>query len=153
SGDDELGELRGKEELEPPEALELRHLLLYPRLQRAVGLGELIVQLLDAQQRPHTREQPGLMDRLREEVVRARLEPLDALLTWIEGRDQDHRQHHSGAIAAEFAAHLVAAHLRHDDVEAARGRAARSPPAPAPRVRRWRSRPHSLSSPAGRRAA
>ena len=86
AGDDQLGELRREEALEPRQPLELGDLLAHALLQRRVPVGELAAwsapcrAALDAQQRAHAREQLGLVDRLGEEVVGAGLDALDALL-------------------------------------------------------------------------
>ena len=86
-----LGQLRREEALQPPEPLELRHLLAHALLERVVPLGQLrrlrldlVLQRLDAQQRLHAREQLRLVDRLGEEVVGAGLDALDALLLRVE---------------------------------------------------------------------
>ena len=66
AGDDQLGELRREEALQPADPLELAHAVGDALLERSVELGELallaqhlVVERLDAQQRAHPRQQLG----------------------------------------------------------------------------------------------
>ena len=79
--------------------------------------AHLVLQRLDAQQRPHAREQLGLVDRLGQEVVGAGLDALDALLLRVERRDQHDRQQRRRWVGAEATADVVAGQARHHDVE------------------------------------
>ena len=72
---------------------------------------------LDPEERLHPREQLLLADRLGEEIVGTRFDPLHALLRGIERRHHDHGECGGRATAADLAADLVPAHLGHDDVE------------------------------------
>ena len=124
AGDDQLGELRREEALQPAHLLELANAVGDALLERAVQLGELallaqqlVVERLDAQQRAHAREQLVLADRLAEEVVGAGVEPLGALLGRVERGDEDDRQHRVRRIGADRAADVVAAHAGHHHVE------------------------------------
>ena len=124
AGDDQLGELRREEALQPAHLLELADAVVDALLERAVELGELaalaqqlVVERLDAQQRAHPREQLGLADRLAEEIVGAGVEALGALLGRVERGDEDDRQHRVRRVGADRAADVVAAHARHHHVE------------------------------------
>ncbi len=83
-GDDRVGDFRREEPLQLRQPLHLRDLfgdalleLRVPRLE-LVGLApHLVLQRLHAQQRAHAREELGLVDRLRQEVVGARLDALE----------------------------------------------------------------------------
>src|SRR5262249_61142375 len=83
TADDGLREGGREEALETREPLELHHLVLHAVLERPVELRELVVKALDAQQRPHARQDLRLVDRLGEEVVGARPDALHALLAGI----------------------------------------------------------------------
>jgi hypothetical protein len=70
AGDDQLGELRREEALQPADPLELAHAVGHALLEAPVQLGELallaqhlLVERLDAQQRAHPRQQLALADR------------------------------------------------------------------------------------------
>ena len=99
-GDDGLGDLRREEALQlrrgaraAPTCSATRSSSFAFHSLSVVGLPlHLVLQRLDAQQRAHAREELGLVDRLRQEIVGARLDALDALLVRVERRDQDHRQ-------------------------------------------------------------
>ncbi len=124
AGDDELGELRREEALEPSEPLELRDLRLDALLEIAVEVGEFgrlrldrAVEILDPEQRAHSRDQLGHVDRLGEEIVRSRLEPLDTLAGGVERRHHDHGQDAVLRVGSDPPAHLVAVHAGHHDVE------------------------------------
>ena len=124
AGDDQLGELRREEALQPADLLELADAVRDALLERAVQLGELallahqlVVERLDAQQRAHPREQLVLAHRLAEEVVGAGVQALGALLGRVERRHQDDRQHRVRRVGADRAADVVAAHSRHHHVE------------------------------------
>ena len=112
-----LGELRREEALESAEIVELRDLRRHPRLERAIELGELVVQRLHAQERAHARQQLRLIDRLRQEIVGPRLDALHPLLPGLERGDHHDGQHRGRAILAQLLAHLVARHARHHHVE------------------------------------
>src|SRR5881275_2530294 len=53
---DQLGELRREEAFQAIEAFELGHLRRDALLERAVPLGQLVVELLDPKERPHAGE-------------------------------------------------------------------------------------------------
>ena len=161
AGDDQLGELRREEALQPADLLELRE-RRRRRAARACGSArrarsllaqQLVVQRLDAQQRAHARQQLGLADRLAEEVVGAGVEALGALL-------RPGRARSPGRPAASRAPGRRGSRGRRrsrscpaSSRRAGRGRAARRRAPPAPRRRRSRCRCGSPSPRAGRRAA
>ena len=84
--------------------------------QPAVERLDLVVVGLHAQQRAHAGEQLGLVERLRDEVVGARLERAPLLLLARRG-DHHHRQERGRRIGAQAAADLVAVESRHHHVE------------------------------------
>ena len=92
AGQDELGELRREEPPQAAEAFELGHLLPHAALERLVEIEQFVVELLDAQQRTHARQQLRLVDGLGEEVVGAGLDPLDPLLGRVDRRHHHDRQ-------------------------------------------------------------
>ena len=137
---DQLRQLGREEALEPREALELADLLRHALLERPVQLGELgrlglhgVVELLDAEERPDPREKLGLIHRLREEVVRAGLEPLDPLLRRGPARSPSPPAGCRSRDRPGSAAHLVAAHLRASPRRGGPGPAAPPRSARAPR--------------------
>ena len=122
-GDDRVGELRREEPLQPPQPAELRHLFLHALLERAVELRELrglrldrVVVALDPEQRPDAREQLVVVERLRDEVVRAGLDRSRLLLADARG-DHDHGQHRGLVVLAQPAADGVAVEPGHHHVE------------------------------------
>ena len=83
--DDQVGDLRREESLQPTHAVDLSDLFLDPVFELSVPLGELgrllpngVVILLDSDQRTHAREQLSLIERLHHEVVGSSLERLHA---------------------------------------------------------------------------
>ena len=129
-----------KKRLRRPRRSSWRDLLAHPRLERPVPVRELggllldgVVELLDAEEGADAGQQLRLVHGLGQEVVGARLEPLDALLRRVERGHHHHRQDARGGIGADGAAHLVAAHLRHHHVEQHEVRPLRRPPSRAPR--------------------
>ena len=58
--DDRFGELRREKSFQTRQPLELRHLVLHALLERRVQVLELVVVLLDPQQRPYAGQQLGL---------------------------------------------------------------------------------------------
>ena len=119
AGDDALGQMRREEALELGQALQLPELLLHALLQAGVQLGELaglrlhgVVEGLDAQQRPHPREQLGRVDGFAQEVVGAGFQAFDPLLRGIQRRHHHHRQDAGVGIRAQRLAHFVAAQVR-----------------------------------------
>ena len=119
----QLDELRREEALEPAHPFELVDLLAHPLLELAVPLRQLgllrldrVVVALDAQQRAHPGQQLGPVERLRDEVVRARLDRR-ALLEVLARRDHDERQEPRPLVGADAPADLEAVELGHDDVE------------------------------------
>jgi hypothetical protein len=122
-GDHQVGQLRREEPAQPSHPPELLHLPLDTLLQRAVQLGQLgglpfngVVVALDADQGPHPGHQFRLVEGLGHEVVGAGLDRPDLLLV-ATGGDHDHGQERRGRVLPQPAAHLVAVHLGHDDVE------------------------------------
>ena len=123
-GDDGIGDVRGKEALELPEALQLGHLfgdalfeLQVPFLERLGLAPDLVLQRFHPQQRAHAREQLGLVDRLGQEIVGAGLDAMHALLRRIERGDEHHRQQRGRGVGADAPADVVAGQARHHDVE------------------------------------
>src|SRR2546427_11418210 len=80
--------------------LELGHLRLDALLERPIPLAELVVKHLDPEERLHPREELVLADRLGEEIVGTRFDPLHALLCGIERRHHDHGEGGGRAAAA-----------------------------------------------------
>ncbi len=124
AGHDQVGKVRRKEALEAGEPIELPDLVGHALLQGAVQLGQLprlrlhgVVELLDPEQGADAGQQLGLVDGFAQEVVGAGLQPLDALLGGIEGRDHDHREDLGVGMGANLLADLVATHPGHDHVE------------------------------------
>ena len=115
-GDDGLGELRREEPLELLHAVELLELGLHALLERAVQLRDLVVVALDPEQRANAGEELVVVERLRDEVVRAGLDRL-RLLGPLARRQHDHRQHGRVLARSELPADLEAVELRHHDVE------------------------------------
>ena len=120
--DDRFDELRREEPAELPDPLELHDLGLHPLLERSIQLGELrglrrdrVVVALDPQERPDPREQFVLVERLGDQIVRARPDRLGPLRR--AGRDHDHRQHRGVLALPDPATHLVPVRLRHHDIE------------------------------------
>ena len=96
--DDGLRELGRKEALQPADPSELRHPVgdalfeLRVPLRQLVALPvHLVIEVFDAQQRLHARQQFGLVHRLAQEVIGPRLQPLGALVLRVERRDQHDR--------------------------------------------------------------
>ena len=71
---------------------------------------------LDSQQRPDAREQLGVVERLGDEVIGARLDGARALRPEAR-REHDHGENGRLLARAESATDLVAVGLRHEDVE------------------------------------
>ena len=117
SGHDHLGELGREEALELAQAVELGDLFRHAGLERLVEEGQLVPELLDPEERANPGQELRLVDGLGQEVVGARLDPLDALLTGIERGHHDHGQPCRLRSVANGPAHLVSAHLGHDDIE------------------------------------
>src|SRR5204863_9612085 len=76
-----------------------------------------ILEPLDAKQRLHAREELGLVDWLREEIVGASLDALHALVVRVERSREHHWQECRRRVLSDLAAHLVARDARHHDVE------------------------------------
>ena len=132
--DHQVDQLRREEPAQPVDPLELVDLRVDARLQLGVPLRQLgglpldgVVVALHPRERGDPGEQLALVERLADEVVGARLDRADLLLVAAR-RDHHHRQELEARGAADPAAHLVAVHARHQDVEqhqvGARGRAA-----------------------------
>ena len=120
---DQLRELRRQEAAEASESLEILDLRADSVLQPVVPLGKLgslaldrVVELLDAQQGADTSQELRLVDRSRDEVVRAGLDGAHLVLV-PRGGEHHHREHLGGGVLAQPAADIVAVHLGHDDVE------------------------------------
>ena len=121
--DDDVGELRRQESQEPAEALQLVDLSLHPALEGAVQLRELpglgldgVVVLLDAEQGPYACKELRGIEWPPDEVVGTCLDGAHLVLVATR-REHDDREHAGGGIRPQLAAHVVAAHLGHDDVE------------------------------------
>ena len=129
--DDELGELRGEEALEPAHALELpdllRHALLEPLVERGqLGglardagalLPDRVVQALDAQHGLDARDHRGLVHGLGEVLVSSGVEPGHDVLGVRLGGDHDDGHEGQREVGLELTADLDAIHLGHHDVE------------------------------------
>ena len=86
-------------------------------IRRARAWSSTFRAALDAQQRSHAREQLGLVDRLGEEIVGARLDALDAFLAGSSAVTITTGSSAVAGFGANRAAHFVAAHPRHHYVE------------------------------------
>ena len=121
--DDQVGDLRREESLQPPHPVDLGDLFLDPLLELSVPLGELgrllpngVVILLDSDQRTYSREQLSLVERLQHEVVGPSLERFHLLLAAAR------RDHHDGKerrrrCGANTSTHLIPVESGHHDVE------------------------------------
>ncbi len=87
------------------------------RHERGLGGVERVDQVLHPRERCHARAQLVRVDRLRQELVGARLDPLDAIGHVRQPGHQDHRRQPRGGIGLEPAADLEAVQVRHPDVE------------------------------------
>ena len=121
--DDQVDELRSQKALQPADLCQLLDLLTDALLELPVpalelrGLGlDRVVIALDAQQRSDPRDQLGLIEGLRDEVVGTRLDRGQLLLVAARG-DHHHGQQGRGRVGPQPPADLVAVHPRHDDVE------------------------------------
>ena len=121
--DDRVGELRRQEAAQLPEPLQLLDLAGHAFLERPVELAQLrglfldrVVVPLDPEQRPHSREQLVVVERLGNEVVRPGLDRFRLLGTDAR-RDHDHRQDCRFLVFAQLLADRVTVHPGHDDVE------------------------------------
>ena len=121
---DELRHLRRQEALEPVHALDMRELLRHALLERAIPRNEigglrahLVGQLLDPQHRLDPGGERGLVDRLGQIFVGARLEPGDDVLAVGLRGDQDDRRERQIGIGLDLPAGFDAVDLRHHDVE------------------------------------
>ena len=101
--EDEFGDLRREEALEPAGAFDLRQLVGDALLERLVPAceigrlrGDLVVQLLDPQHRFHARHQRHLVDRLGQILVGAGVEPGHDVLGVGLGGDQNDRHERQG---------------------------------------------------------
>src|ERR671919_3131636 len=99
AANDQIGELRRKETFQPAEALELADLLLnalfqvFIPLRKLDGLSlNLVMKLLDPEQRADSGEQFGPIDRLGEKIIGPGIEPLDSLFRRIESGYHNHGQ-------------------------------------------------------------
>ena len=97
--DDRVGDRRREEALQLREPIELCELLIdallelqVRHLQRLGVPRDFILQRLYPQQRPDTGEKLRLVDRFGQEIVRAGVDPFDALLLGVERSDQHHGQ-------------------------------------------------------------
>jgi hypothetical protein len=77
----------------------------------------LVLQRLHAEQRAHAREELGLVDRLRQKIVGARLDAFQALALRIKRRHQDHRQQRGFRLRADAPADVVPGQARHHHIE------------------------------------
>ncbi len=115
--DQELGDLRREEPLEPADTLDLADLIRHALLERLVPLVDLVVQFLDAQHRLHARHQRRLVDRLGQVFVGAGVEPGDDVLAvGLRGHQDDRRERHL-LVRLDALGDLDAVELRHHDVE------------------------------------
>ena len=81
------------------------------------GLALGVVEPLPRERRRDPRLEDRRIDRLRQVVRRAHLEAPDDAVQLVDAGDHDHRQVAQGRVVAELGEHLVAVHLRHDDVK------------------------------------
>ena len=123
-GQNDLGNLRRQEALEPAHAFDLGDFFRDALLEGAVPVGEfvrlslhLVMKLLEAQDRSHTRYQRGLIDRLGQIFVGPGLEPCDHIPGIGPGRHQNDGHERQLGILLEPAANLDAVDLGHHDVE------------------------------------
>ena len=122
-GDDRVRELRREEPSESLQSLELLELRAHPLLERPVQIEQLgglaldrVVVALDPEQRPDAGEKLFTVERLRDEVVRARLDRRP-LLGPFARREHDHGQHGRLGLLAEPPADGETVGLRHHHVE------------------------------------
>jgi hypothetical protein len=101
----------------------LTDLILDPMLQILIQVFELrglvlhrVVKLFDSNQRLYSSKQLRLIDRLRQEIIRARFNSLDAFFAGIQSRDHHDRENFGRRITANSPADIVPTHFRHDDV-------------------------------------
>ena len=116
AGDDGFGHRPGEKALEARQALELRHLVAHALGELGIDVLQLVLQRLHPQERAHAREQLLPVDGLRQEIVGAGFQSLDALALRVERRHQDQRQERGLGRGAQPPAKIVAVDPRHQDV-------------------------------------
>jgi hypothetical protein len=87
------------------------------RLQLGRQRLRAVVKFLDAQHRANARQQRAVVDRLREVLIAAGLEPGDHVLGLAESGHEDDRRERKARIGAQPSADLDAVEPRHHDVE------------------------------------
>ena len=124
TGDDQIGQLRRKEAFQATDLLQLFHPFGDARLKRLVPIRQfgllphhLVVQMLDAQQRPDAGQQLGLIHRLGQKIVGAGVQSLGAFLGRIQRRHQHHRQHAVRRVGPNRLTDFVTAHAGHHHVQ------------------------------------
>jgi hypothetical protein len=76
-----------------------------------------VVELLEVQRRAHARDQLGAVDRLRHEIVSARLERGNAVRGLAQAGDHHHREEAAPRHRLDPTAHLIAVHAWHANIE------------------------------------
>ena len=84
--------------------------------QHALGGVELVGEALELHERPDPRFELGLIDRLRQEVVGAGLDGLEAVVGFRRARHQHHRNQPRRGVALDRAAEREPVAVRHADV-------------------------------------
>ncbi|MNS60766.1 hypothetical protein D3C72_937770 [compost metagenome] len=102
------------------DVLQRRHFLhaaLHFRFQVLVLVAQEILHLLHRQLRPDARQHDGRRDRLGDVVDGAQGQAQLLVRHFAHGRDENHGDAGRGGIGLQRAAHVVAAHARHHDIE------------------------------------
>ena len=76
-----------------------------------------VIKFLDSKKRLHSRKKLGLIDGLREKIIRAGVDPFSSLLGGIKRRHHHHRKGPGFWDLADLTADLVTAHLRHHNIK------------------------------------
>jgi hypothetical protein len=124
AANDQLGKLRRKETLEPPESLDLGDLLLNALLKHPVPLGKLVevpdflvAQPLLFEARADARTKEYRVEGLRKVVLRSPLDAPHDARDLVESRNHDNGDVTPLAVGLQVFEHLVPIHLRHHHIE------------------------------------